>query len=148
MWTPGLSPAVDHHVPLVVRQLEEAFVAQRTVILLTLVTLLVFLQCVLHLKFLLTDAAAVQLLMNLHVCLQLLKATKVFIAFRASSLVFLDVNLQVLVEVFGKGKVSVTIGACVTLAVGCFAVGHDVSFQVIHSTKHFPAVATNEAPWA
>lgn len=118
-------------MPLVVGQLDESLAAQGTIILLILVALLVLLQRVLDFKLLPAGAAGVRLLVNPHVGLQFFRATEGFVTFRTSTIVFFNVNLQVFVEVFWEGKVLLTIRARVALAVGSFAMGHYVSFQMV-----------------
>lgn len=55
-------------------------------------------------------------------------------------------NLQVFVEVFWEGKILLTIRARVNISVCCFAMGHYVPFQMIHTTEYFAAIAAGEAP--
>lgn len=64
VWTSGFSSVVDLHVSLIMRQFHEVFLAQRTVILIMLVTLLMFLQSIFHFELLPTDAAGKGFLMN------------------------------------------------------------------------------------
>lgn len=144
MWTPRFPSVVDHHVSLVVREFEKPFLTQRAVILFILVTLFVLLQCILNLKLLPTGAAGIRLLMNPHVCLQLFWTTESFITFWTSSIVFFDVNLQMFVEIFRKGKCLLTVRTRVALAICCFSMGDYVPFQMIQSTKYFAAITTDE----
>lgn len=135
-------------MPLVVRELDEAFAAQRAVILFVLMPLLVLLQCILHLKLLPAGAALVRLLVNHHVRLQFFYAAEGLVTFRTSPVVFLHMNLQVFVKIFWEGVALLTLGAIVTLTISCFAMGHYVPFQMIHSAKYFAAVVADEAPRA
>lgn len=75
------------------------------------------LQRILDLKLLAAGVAGVRLFMNPHVRLQFFRTTEGFITFWTSPIVFFHMNLQVFVEVFWKGKILLTIRACVTLTV-------------------------------
>lgn len=143
--TLGFPPAVHHQVPLVVRQLDEAFVAQGAVVLLALVELLVLLQRVLHLELLPAGVAREGLQVNPHVGLQRLGAGEGLVALGTGPVVLLHVDLQVLVEVFREGESPPTVRARVTLAVRLLLVRHDVPLQVIHAAKYLPAVPAGEA---
>lgn len=102
---------------LVVRQLEEAFAAERTVILLSLVALLVLLQRVLNLERLPTGVAREGLQVNPHMSLQFFCTGEGFVTLRTGPVVFLQVDLQVLVELFREGEFLLTVGTRVALTV-------------------------------
>lgn len=145
MRTLGFPPAVDHEVPLVVRQFDEAFVAQGAVILLALVELLVLLQRVLNLELLPTGVAREGFQVNPHVSLQLFCTREGLVTLGTGPVVFLHVDLQVLVEVFREGKSLPTVRTRVTLAVRLLLMRHNVPLQVIHTAKYLPTVPTGEA---
>lgn len=126
MRTLGFPPAVDHQVALVVRQLDEAFAAERAVKLLRLVALLVLLQRVLHLELLPTGVAREGLQVNPQVSLQVFCTGEGFVTRGTGAAGFPQVRLQVLVQLFWEGEFLPAVGTGEALPVRSLPMRHCV----------------------